>query len=101
MTDEMVEKIIFRALETLNEERAPDQQIEVSAKTNLFGVDAEIDSLSLVSVISDVETTINVEHNLSINLADDRAMSRAESPYTSVDTLKRYILELTQEELTK
>ncbi len=96
MTEETVEKIIFRALETLNAERGPDQQIEVSTKTHLFGLEAALDSLSLVSLISDVETTINVEHDLSINLADDRAMSQAESPYTTVETLKKYILELTQ-----
>ena len=96
MTGETVEKIIFRALESLNAERGPDEQIEISPATRLFGVDAELDSLSLVSLISDVETTINVEHRLAINLADDRAMSRAESPYTSVATLKNYILELTR-----
>lgn len=96
MTGETVERIIFRALESLNAERGPDEQIEISPVTRLFGVDAELDSLSLVSLISDVETTINVEHRLSINLADDRAMSRAESPYTSVATLRNYILELTR-----
>jgi acyl carrier protein len=97
MTEEMAEKIIFRALESLNAERARDQQIEVSSKTNLFGVDAALDSLSLVSLISDVETTINAEYNLSINLADDRAMSQPVSPYTSVETLKNYILVLTRD----
>jgi acyl carrier protein len=96
MTDETVERIIFRALESLNGERTPDEQIEISATTRLFGVDAALDSLSLVSLISDVETAINVEYRLTINLADDRAMSRVESPYTSVSTLKDYILELTR-----
>jgi acyl carrier protein len=98
MTSETVETIIFRALDTLNAERGPEEQIHVSAQTLLFGTDAELDSLSLVSLISDVETTINVEHHLLVNLADDRAMSRAESPYTSVETLKDYILELMQEQ---
>ena len=93
-----VESIIFRAIEILNAERPADQQIEISSATRLFGVDAALDSLSLVSLISDVETTLNVEHRLSVSLADDRAMSRPESPYTSVETLKNYILELTQGE---
>lgn len=96
MTEEIVEQVIFRALETLNAERAPDQQIEVTPTTKLFGVGTALDSLSLVSLISDVETTLNAEHNLSISLADDRAMSRAESPYKTVETLRKYILELTQ-----
>jgi acyl carrier protein len=96
ITDDAVETIIFRALEAINEEREPDQQIEIAPTTPLFGVDAALDSLNLVSLIADVEGAINAEYNLAINLADDRAMARAKSPYASVQTLKEYILELTQ-----
>ena len=59
-----------------------------------FGVESEIDSLEFVSVITDVETTLNVDHGLNVALADDRALSRAQSPYDTVATLRDYILEL-------
>ena len=59
-----VEAIIITALETLNEELDDDEKVDVGPNTALFGVDAEIDSLSLVSVIVDVETELNVEHEL-------------------------------------
>jgi hypothetical protein len=39
-------------MENLNEELDSDPKIEVSPDTPLFGVDAVIDSLSLVSIIS-------------------------------------------------
>jgi acyl carrier protein len=93
-----VEAIIIAALETLNEELDDDEKVEVGPNTALFGVDAEIDSLSLVSVIVDVETELNVEHELEASLTDDRAMSREISPFTDVQALKDYILELVEEQ---
>lgn len=93
-----VEAIILAALETLNEELDDDEKFAVGPDTALFGVDAEIDSLSLVSVIVDVETELNVEHGLDASLTDDRAMSREISPFTDVQALKGYILELVEEQ---
>ena len=97
ITSEEVEAIILHALETLNEERDPGDRVTVSAATPLFGVDAAIDSLGFVSVISDVETALNVDHGLDISLADDRAMSRPQSPYDTVGRLRDYIMELVAE----
>jgi len=94
LTSDAIDAIIFRALAALNAERADDARIEASPATPLFGVDSEIDSLEFVSVITDVETSLNVDHGLSIALADDRALSRAQSPYDTVATLRDYILEL-------
>lgn len=94
LTSDAIDAIIFRALAALNAERADDAQIQASPATPLFGVDSAIDSLEFVSVITDVETALNVDHGLSIALADDRALSRAQSPYDTVATLRDYILEL-------
>ena len=97
ISPETVEGVIFKALRTLNAERGPGEQIPITPATPLFGGDSQVDSLGLVSLIVDVETTLNTEHGLAISLADDRAMSRPKSPYTSVATLKEYVLELTRE----
>ncbi len=96
ITGNQIDAIIFAALAALNAERAPDDQIEISTKTPLFGTGSRLDSLQLVSVITDVEVALNTEHGLDISLADDRALERATSPYTSVETLRDYVLELTQ-----
>jgi acyl carrier protein len=92
-----VEEIILTALHELNEEFDGDDKIAVGPETVLFGVDAEIDSLSLVSVIVDVETALSVDHGFELSLTDDRAMSREVSPFTDVPALKDYILELLAE----
>ena len=91
-----IEAIIFAALAAVNTERAPDDQLDISVKTLLFGAGSRLDSLQLVSLITDVEVALNTEHGLEVSLADDRALERPQSPYTSVETLRDYVLELTQ-----
>ena len=89
-----VEKIILTALANLNEELPADRRINISVDTVLFGVNAELDSLSLVSLVVEVESEVNTKLGLDITLADERAMSRPVLPFTSVQTLRDYVLEL-------
>ncbi len=93
---EAAEQLVLTALVALNDELPEEDRVAVSADTVLFGVDAEIDSLSLVSVIVDVETALN-DAGMDVSLTDDRAMSRAVSPFTDVRALTAYILELADE----
>jgi hypothetical protein len=97
ITADDVDAVIFRALEAVNLEREPGDEVSISSSTSLFGVDASLDSLEFVSVITDVETAINLDFGLGISLADDRAMARPLSPYSTVTTLRDYILELAAE----
>ena len=94
ITSDEVDAIIFHALEAVNADLKPEDRIAVSLATPLFGADAAIDSLGFVSLIVDVETALIVDHGLSISLADDFAASRTQSPYSTVETLRDYILTL-------
>jgi acyl carrier protein len=96
ITSDEVDAIIFHALEALNADLNPEDRIAVSLATPLFGADAAIDSLGFVSLIVDVETALIVDHGLSISLADDFAASRTQSPYSTVETLRDYILALAE-----
>jgi hypothetical protein len=87
-----VQAIILKALNDINEERGPEEQLEVSLDTRLFGSESVLDSLSLVSVIVDVEAAISVATGSDVSLTDDRAMSQVVSPFTDVNTLTEYIL---------
>ena len=91
-----VEKLIFDALNNLNEELSEDRKIEVSAETILFGLNAELDSLSLVSVVVDIESNLS-SIGLDISLTDENAMSQDVLPFSSVKALKEYILEMANE----
>ena len=88
---------IFEALRALNAERSADEQIAVDADTCLFGEGSALDSLSLVSVIVDLETQVSDQFDKPISLTDDRAMGRDPVPFTNVTTLKAYLLELLAE----
>ena len=98
LTGELIEELILGALNDVNDEQPEDERIEVGPTTPLFGPDAQIDSLALVSVIVDVETALNVDYDLPISLTDDRAMTREISPFDDVQTLKDYIVELVAEQ---
>lgn len=87
-------RIILSALENLNAELGPERAVPVRSDTALFGMTASIDSLSLVSLIVDVETALSAEYGYDISLTDDRAMSRPVSPFTTVATLTDYVMEL-------
>lgn len=97
LNKEAVQDIILEALNSINAERSPDEQLVPALDTRLFGADAELDSLALVSLIVDVETALSDATGRDISLTDDRAMSRPVSPFTDVGTLTAYILELLSE----
>ncbi len=67
-------------------------------ETRLIGQDAVLDSMGLVSLIVDVEQTIDQEYGLTLILADERAMSQKRSPFRSVRSLTDYILQLIEEQ---
>ena len=89
--------MVLKAVQSLNEERPADEQLNLSEATLLFGEGAQLDSLSLVSVIVDIETAVTDELGEPISLTDDRAMDREVSPFTDVRALTDYIFELLSE----
>lgn len=88
---------IYQALNALNEERESGEQITIGPDTCLFGEGSVLDSLSLVSVIVDLEMLVSDRFGRAISLTDDRAMSRVPVPFTDVKALKNYLLELLAE----
>ena len=73
--DDIVE-IVLRSVADLNEERPADDQIPLGVDTPLFGPDALLDSLGLVSVIADVEMGVSDELGRPIALGLEREQLR-------------------------
>lgn len=96
--EEKIEKIIIEALVDLNEELENEELNSPTSDTRLFGGRGILDSLALVSLITDVEELISDEFNKDIVLADEKAMSAKTSPFRSVKTLSEYIKQLLDEE---
>jgi acyl carrier protein len=92
-----VTEAIYKALTALNEERHANEQIVINDETCLFGNNSVLDSLSLVSVIVDLETMVSDQFDKTISLTDDQAMGRDPVPFVNVKALRTYILELLME----
>ena len=97
MTKIEITTIVINQVQQLNYTFPESQKITVNENTVLFGNGSSIDSLSLVSVIVDLEMLFSDEHGFDISLTDDRAMTREISPFDSVTRLVDYIFEIINE----
>ncbi|MFA7083392.1 MAG: hypothetical protein WC141_02540 [Arcobacteraceae bacterium] len=86
-----VETIIIECLKELNEELENPTLENCTGQTKIFGGNGVLDSLALVSFITDVEERISESFNKEIVLADEKAMSAKTSPFRSVESLTLYI----------
>lgn len=92
----LVYKLVSGVLKEYLEENDLDISLAEDENLRLFGGDGILDSIELVNFIVSVEEAIEDEFNLSIVLADEKAMSRRTSPFGRVSYLVDYILELLQ-----
>ena len=97
MTKQEITDIVIKQVEQLNDTLPDNQKFTVNKDTILFGNGSSIDSLSLVSIIVDLEMLFSNDHNHDISLTDDKAMARPKSPFTNITTLADYIFELINE----
>jgi len=97
MNKESIIEIVILNVKSLVETLPDQQKFDVNLDTVLFGRNSNIDSLSLVSVIVDLETTFSLDYNFDISLTDDRAMMREKSPFDSISSMADYIDELINE----
>jgi len=97
MNKDKIYEIVINQVNELVDTMPDDQKFEVSKDTILFGNNSNIDSLSLVSLIVDLEGLFAAEHNIDLSLTDDRAMTREQSPFDNITTLVDYIDELVSE----
>lgn len=90
MNKSEIQKVIFDALEMVNNAREKNEQIPISEQTALYGQDGNLDSMGLVSFLVDIEESLQ-DRDIHITLSDDRAMSQPKSPFRNVQTLSEYI----------
>lgn len=92
VTKNEILEIIFNCIEDINQQSGTEISKDTNAK--LFGSESDLDSLGLVSLIVGIEEAINDKNNISISIADEKAMSQKYSPFRSIETLADYLLEL-------
>jgi acyl carrier protein len=98
MKKETINSIVINQVNEVVSTFEENQKFNVIESTILFGPGSLIDSLSLVSVIVDLEAIFLEEYGLNISLTDDKAMAREKSPFENITTLVDYIFELIDEQ---
>jgi len=64
----------------------------VTEETVIVGPEAVIDSIGVVSLIVDIEQRLEMDHQVSVTLANDRAMSQRNSPFRTPAVLADHII---------
>lgn len=96
MTHDDALQAIYSAIEDVNASLPADRQIAQQPDAVLFGKDGKLDSLGLVNLIVGVEGAVQRKFGVTVVLANERAMSQRQSPFRSVDSLAKFVVELTE-----
>ena len=88
-----VVKLITKVYAEVAESEGLETPDDLSAETTLFGDEGVLDSMALVTMIVEIEQTIEDEFDITVSLADEKALSRSRSPYRSIGTLAEYAAE--------
>jgi acyl carrier protein len=88
-----IRAIVYEALEELNTYRSSETPLDIIDSLILFGSGSPLDSLDLVSVITDVEEKLSDELSINLSLTDDVALAAIPSPYDSVKNLITYVVQ--------
>lgn len=98
ITEELVLKAIATVIEEINLELADDAQLGTDRDSPLFGEETGLDSLDLVRIVVRLEQQINTDTGRVISIADDKAMSDANSYFRTVGTLLDLVMRLLEED---
>ena len=83
--------IISGEIAELNKQLDYETLENVTEHTEIYGGNDSIDSLSLVMLVTAVETKVNADFDAQVLLASEKAMSMRNSPYRSVGALIDFI----------
>ncbi len=96
--DERVSKAVFSAVDELNQQLPAGVSVEKSLDAPLYGAGGKLESLDFVTLIMEVEEKINAEFGTTITIADENLLSKAKSPFSTLQTLIEYLEEMLKEQ---
>jgi hypothetical protein len=74
-----------------------EHSLNITEDTRLIGSNSIFDSMELVQFIVEVESFLQEKLNIEIQLANEKAMSKRNSPFISIKSLNIYINEIINE----
>jgi len=88
-----IESLIITSVRMLAHDFEIEALTEATASSSLYGEDGPLDSMALVNLIADIEDAVAEKFDVTVMLADERAMSAKRSPFRSVASLTDAIIE--------
>ena len=89
--------VVCNVIDEINEQHPDNPKIKTEPENVLFGIGGALDSLGLVNLIVAIEQSIEDEFDINISLANEKAMSQRSSPFRTIDSLTKYIVQLLKE----
>lgn len=93
----ILEDVLFPAVDEARASIESAKNLEKKPDATLFGADG-LDSLGLVSFVVLAEEKVDDLTDIEVTLASEKAMSRRNSPFLTLQTLADYIQECLLEE---
>lgn len=90
-------EIVVASLEEVFAQTGMPVPESIGEGTVLVGADAVLDSLGVVQLIVEVEQRVEQGHDVSVTLANDKAMSARNSPFRTVGVLTDHVVTTAQE----
>ena len=90
----VLEEVLFPVIDEMNQNIAEGYRLSRAVNDVLFGEEGAFDSMQLVSFVVAVEDSLFDITGNEVVLADEKAMSRRNSPFRSLAALAQYIDEL-------
>ena len=93
-----IQEAVYDAVREINEQADEKMRLELSSHTILIGDGSMLDSIGLVTLIVTAEQNIEDRFDVSLTLADEKAMSQKQSPFRTIGSLIDYIEVLLNDE---
>ena len=90
-TKKEISNSIFNAVDEVNLRLPETKRLKKGFDTVLWGPNDGLDSLGLVNLIVTVEERLEEECAIHVNLADQRSMSEASIPFSTIGSLVEYV----------
>lgn len=87
-------EIVYSAVDEVWTQAEMGEPLRKSEDLILFGRNGMLDSIGLVHFVAAVEEQVAERFGTEITLVSDRALSRTESPFRTVDRVVDFIAEL-------
>ena len=90
---EKIQELVFNCTKEFFENSDYELNTSINEKFRLIGNSSPLDSMGLVSLIVDIEESINDEFDVEIVIASEKAMSAKTSPFINLEKLILFIEE--------